>query len=229
MRARSNRGGVAHATLIFCVLLGLGSWLPISAGATPVTYVFTGGSVDVTGTVGTSTLFSATGIPLTGTSVVFDAAGPTIDTFAIVGGPSGLIPMTAPYGGFDGFTLDALSLTPDTGYTNLSVTGGPTSFGFTIGPVLASGTATAYVGATPIMSIPFSETSPAMTGTLDIGSGTLTITAIQLLVISGIPGEPVPLVVKGDIVFTGMVTPEPAVALLLLVAAGFARARRSAS
>jgi hypothetical protein len=186
-----------------------------AASAAPITYSFTTGSLDVTGTVGTTTLFSETGIPLTGTFVEFDAGVPEFLGFEFVGGPSSLISLSSSYGGFDGFTLDTVTIVDGTGFTNFSVTGGPTSFNFSVGPVDATGSATPYTGATPGTVIPFSETSTSLSGTIDLDTGTLTLSGITLLVISGIPGESVPLVVKGDIMFAGMTVPEPATVLLL--------------
>lgn len=209
------------------LVLLLALLLPVASTATPVVYTFTSGSVDITGTVGTTTLFSATGIPLTGAFVTFDAANPTLDDFDISGGPSGLITLSSSYGGFDGFTLDSFTLSPGTGYTNISVTGGPTMFSFVVGPADATGVATAYIGTTPIMTIPFMETSSAILGTIDIGSGTLTLSGVTLLVISGISGELVPLIVKGDITFTGMVVPEPAMMTLLALGAGLVWRQRN--
>lgn len=223
MRAQLPRARATMVRAAQLCLLAIGLWGPTSALATPVTYLFTGGSVDVTGSVGATTVFSTTGIPLSGTSVVFDAAGPTIDSFSLVGGPSALIPITPAYGGIDGFTLDTITLSPGTGYSNISVTGGPSVYPFTVGPIDAVGTATGYAGAAPVAVIPFAETSPAISGTLDIGSGTLTLMGITLVVITGIPGETTPLVVKGDVMFTGMAVPEPA-ALGLLALFGVASA-----
>lgn len=199
-------------------VLVLGLLVPIAASSTPATYTFTGGSVDVTGTVGASTLFTETGIPLTGDFVIFDDAVPSVDDLSFTGGPSGLITLSSAYGGFDGFTLDAFTVLPGTGFGTIAASGGPTTFAVTVGPVDVTATATPFVGAVAGPTIPFAGTTAAISGTIDIGAGTLALTGVTLLVVGGIPGEPVPLIVKGDFLFTGMV-PEPGLALMLAVAA----------
>ncbi len=208
------------------LVLLLGLLLPAASTATAVTYTFSSGDVDVTGTVGGSTLFSHTGIPLTGNFIIFDDMAPSIDGIDITGGPSALITLSSPYGGADAFTLDSFSIVPNAGFTQ-TVAGGPTSFTFSAGPLDVSGSATSYSGGSPIGTIPFSTTTIApITGTFDLTTGALTLTGVTFVLIDAslAPGETEDLIVKADITFFGV--PEPSMALLLTVGMACAVRRR---
>jgi hypothetical protein len=213
--------------LVVLALVGTGIWLPTGALATPTVYNFTTGSVTVTGTAGATVLFADT-VPLTGTSVTFDTATPSLDDFLLVGGTTATTPLSIVFGGFDSFTLDMFSIVPALGYTNLSTTmTGPGTYSFAVGGVDVSGSATAMDSSNtlPDTVIPFGFMNPTAAGTLDINTGILDLQGVTLGSIL-VPGEADPLIIKADILFTGLV-PEPGTGILVGIGlAGLAYARR---
>ena len=221
-----------RALLTLALGVSLGIVAPVAATATPTTYGFTSGSVTVSGTAGSTVLFGDT-IPLSGTSVTFDAAVPSVLSILLAGGTATATPLSAAFGGFDEFTLTSFTISPSATYTNISTTPGglPGTFSFVVGPVDVVGFALAHdtTGTLPDTVIPFAFANPTVAGSIDLGAGTLSLTGITLASIV-VPGESDPLVVKADILFTGFEVPEPSTLGLLGLGAAVIvrRSRRSA-
>lgn len=191
------------------LLAGLLALLPTGAArAIPVTYFFTGGSATVTATLGASTIGSAS-LPLTGTQVTFDTAPASLVSFSFDSAGPHVVPLTGIFTGTS-ITLSSIQIAPGVPYSS-TVFGGPTSFTYTAGGIAVSSTVglSGAINAGPFL---FSDTFPALSGAVNLGTGTISLNGITLGVVS-IPGFG-NATVKADIVFTGIV-PEPGTALLL--------------
>lgn len=223
------------------LLAGLLSWVPIGAAqAAPITYFFTGGYATLSATFGTSSI-ALGNVPLTGTQVTFDTAPASLVSFDFDSTGPHVIPMTGVFTGTT-ITLQNLQVAPGVPYTNFSVTGGPTTYNYTVGAVAVSGDM-ALSGLIVQPMTPFGFSNPSLSGQIQLGGGgnlSLNGITIGVLAVPAIPNPLNPLLpplfpggnvtVKADIVFTGIV-PEPGTALLLgsglaLMGAAGRRSRR---
>jgi hypothetical protein len=205
--------------------------LPGVASAT--TFNFTSGSILVTATVLGSPVASGT-ILLDGDFFAFDPGIPQTVDLEFTATAQGPFALTLPgaFPDFDTITIDTLSIVP--GVLTVNTAAGSNPYTIALRPLIASGTAsltdTDSPFLTPIAGAPFSVINNTLSGTVNIASGTLTLTGVEIGSIDfdgpG-PGGPLPpVVLKGDVIFTGVV-PEPATALLLAAGlCGLAAARR---
>lgn len=197
------------------LLAGLLALIPTGAAqALPTTFFFTGGSATVSATFGGGTIGNAV-IPMDGTQVTFDSAVPEVVSFSFDSAGPHAIPLTGILTGTT-ITLSNLQIEPGDPFTNFSVTGGPSTFNYTVGAVDVTGTA-ALSGGITSPAAPFSYSNPTLSGQIQLGAGTIDLNGITLGVLSlpalGVfPGGDV--TIKADLLFTGLV-PEPGTALLL--------------
>jgi hypothetical protein len=229
MRRGLHRGGLAAAAAIALALLG-----GVPAQSAPLVPVqITGVSATVTVELGGSLIGqTAAPIAVTGTSLVFDAGAPAVSSFsiALAGAPSSQIDLNAPvdigFGPFDRILVDSALLTSivsatypaiDFGGGFYQFAGVPNLPGDPVASVTSSVTLWNSGGGSPLMaSVPFPVSS--LTGTLlftgfnpgdflDFGLtfplATFTTTTGEILQI------------KGDLLLTGTVVPEPDAALLM--------------
>lgn len=208
MRARcfGRLIAVAAATLIAA-----------SAQAAPITYLFTSGSVTITGTVGGSPVAGPVTVALTGSAVQIDE--PTTLNYLLLSiGTSGSISIAPPYLGFTSINIDFASLSAFGGTLSVFDPGPPAGYNYSIGPVYVSGQFDA-VNVNPFLSVtdqPFGFVNPSASGTLFVDTNVAL--ALDGITIGSIdpdgPGGMDPLVLKGDFLFEGVV-PEPGTAILL--------------
>jgi hypothetical protein len=169
-------------------------------------------------------------VALDGTFVDFETAPVGVPNFEISIAPSGSIAMLTPYGGYDTFSILSAVLTPGTGYTTSGSLLGGSEYDVLMGPIDVDAvySATDSGAITPPSGpVPISFTNPSLTATVDTDLITFEMMGITLGIIPALPGETSPLIVKGDITFTGIV-PEPTTGLLFgtgLIALGLRRAR----
>ncbi len=225
-RRRVSRSKSLLALLGFVSL----SVLPCTASAT--TFFFTGGTATVTATAGADTVLGATVIPLDGAFINFDplGAGDLVD-FSITIPQTSTLNLTTDYGGYDEVVIESASLAPGVGYTNInnqSLGGGV--YTFLAGPIDIEGVYSASDSTNtnpPVMDVPvpFTDTS-LLVGTVDTTLGTLELTGLTLTQLPAAAfGETDNLVVKADILFTGVV-PEPSTGLLVGVGMALMTIRR---
>lgn len=203
-------------------LLLLGALLAQPAAATPVAYLFSGGSVTISATTGATTLLVAPNVPLDGTSVTFDAAGPSVDDIQLALNSAGPFALSSSYAGYDSVSVSNVTLSPAPGYTGpatLQVSGPPVdNYSYVAGPVKVTGLFSATGTSPAITNMPFNVVNPAANGTLLVNAvtGNISLSGVTIAVLPPPlnSGEPFPLVVKGDFFFRGVI-PEPATALLL--------------
>ena len=197
------------------LLAGLLALIPTGAAqALPTTYFYTSGSATVSATFGASTI-GAGSIPLNGTQVTFDSAVPEVVSFSFDSLGPHVVPLSGILTGTS-ITLSGIQIVPGGPYTNFSVTGGPTTYNYTVGEVDVTGTA-ALSGVITSPAAPFAFSNPALSGQIQLGAGTISLNGITLGVLAlpalGLfPGGNV--TIKADLLFTGLV-PEPGTALLL--------------
>jgi hypothetical protein len=189
--------------------------------ASPVTYNFTSGQVTVTATTdpGGAVVLSSTVLPMDGVFVDFDAMTIDLSDLLLTIPNSGLLNLSAPYGGYDQIIIESADISPGLGYaTLLGQDDGGGNFSFLAGPLDINGVYSAFdsnniepdlVG----MVVPFTDSS-LISGSINIDTGTLTLSGITLATLSGaLFGESDDLSIKADIVFVGV--PEPSTAALL--------------
>jgi len=204
--------------------LGLAS----SSQATPVTYLFTGGSATLSATSSFGSIGLAA-IPLTGTEVTFDSAVPSIISFEFTAGPTGALPLSGILSGIS-VTLASLTIEPGSGFSSVVSPPVGMTYNYTASNIAVSGVAS-LSGAVSLPPTAFSSNNPFLAGQIQLGSGTLALNGITLGVINvpaigPFPGGPITL--KADVLFTGVV-PEPGTGLLLGAGvAALAGARRRA-
>jgi len=188
-----------------------------AASATPVLYGFTSGSVTITATANAIPIAAPVTLPLTGVQVTVDTSSLTLSSFLFTIPSSGLITFYGPVGTYTAINIDFASASASGGsLTLVPPVGNPQEYSYLIGPVSVSGQYDA-VGAPPISDAPFGFTNPSATGSIFIDTvlngGTLDLDGITIGSISPL-GAPVPIVIKGDFIFEGVV-PEPGTALLI--------------
>jgi hypothetical protein len=203
-------------TLVSTLLLSL----PGVASAT--TFTFTSGSILVTATVAGSPVASGT-ITLDGDFFEFDPGIPQTIDLEFTATSQGPFTLTLPgsFPDYDTLTIDTLSIVP--GVLTVNVASGSNPYTIALRPLVATGTASLTdmdsPFLSPIASSPFSVTNNTLSGTVNISAGTLTLTGIEVGSIDFDAGGPLPpVVLKGDLTFTGV--PEPATALLLAAGLG---------
>lgn len=203
--------------------------LAASAQAAPITYLFTGGQVTITGTVGGNPVAGPITVPLTGSAVQIDE--PTTLNYMLLSiGTSGSITIAPPYLGFTSINIDFASLSAFGGSLSVFDPGPPAGYNYSIGPVYVSGQfdATNVIPANSLTDQPFGFVNPSASGTLFVDTNVAL--ALDGITIGSIdpdgPGGMDPLVLKGDFIFEGVV-PEPGTAVLLgLGIAGIAARNR---
>jgi hypothetical protein len=201
-----------------------------AASALPVVYTFTGGDITITATVNGSQVAGPVTVGLTGVSVTLDQSTLTLNAINFTTGSSGSVAIAPPYLGFTSINIDFASITASGGTLSLVDPGPPTEYSYVIGPVNVAGQfdAVNLIPANNINDMPFGFVNVSANGTilLDPTSGELVLDGITLGEIDPDgPGGMAPLVLKGDIIFTGV--PEPGTVMLLgLGLAGLAGARR---
>ena len=195
----------------FLGLLGLAVVLGSApASASPVTYLFSSGSVSLFATSGGSPVGGPANVSLSGVSVTVDETALTIPTLTFTVGSTGTIPVS--YGSFTSFNLDFASVTGTGGTLVLNDAGPPAEYGFTMTVDIAG---QFDANPPPLNDVPFAILGAAGDGLIFIDGNELTLSSITIGAIDPDgPGGLAPLLVKGDFIFVGVV-PEPGTALLL--------------
>jgi hypothetical protein len=188
-----------------------------SAQATPITYLFTGGQVTLTGTVGGNPVAGPVTVPLNGSAVQIDEPG-TLNYLIITIGSSGPIAIAPSYLGYNSINIDNATLSAFGGTLSVFDPGPPAGYNYSIGPVNITGQFDA-TNTNPFMNLTntaFGFSNPSASGTLYVDTNVAL--ALDGITIGSIdpdgPGGMDPLVLKGDFIFEGTV-PEPGTAILL--------------
>ena len=197
---------------------------PQIASATPITYNFSVGSVTVTATTGATNLLTVANQPLTGNYVTFDDAVPAMTDIQLALSAAGPFTLSTAYNGYDTISIAGAVLSPGPGYSGpatLQLAGPPVdNYSYSGGPLKVTGTLTASDSTLVNHPLPlvtaFNISSTPSGGTLIVNTvtGNISLTGITIAVVPASGNEPLPLVIKGDFFFKGVV-PEPATALLL--------------
>jgi hypothetical protein len=188
-----------------------------SAQAVPITYLFTGGQVTITATVGGNPVAGPVTVPLTGSAVQVDE--PTTLNYVLLSvGTSGSIAISPSYLGYTSINIDLASLSAFGGTISLFDPGPPNGYSYSIGPVNVAGQFDA-VNVNPFLDInnqAFGFSNPSASGTFYVDTNVAI--ALDGITLGSIdpdgPGGVDPLVLKGDFLFEGVV-PEPGTAMLL--------------
>ena len=193
-----------------------------AAGAAPVTYPFTSGSVTLAATVAGSAVMAPATFALDGVQVTVDESALALSSFEFTLSDATLV-LTTPYAGYDTIHLDFASITASAGaLTLIPPPDDPQEYAFSVSPVTVSGQIDATGSSPAITDSPFAFTNPSATGSIFVGSapggGILTLDGITLGAIQP-AGAAEPLLLKADITFTGNTSavPEPTAALLFAV------------
>ncbi len=201
-----------------------------AAQAAPVYYQFTTGTAAITITKGATSLTpTAAVLSMNGIFAEFDQIAPALTNFQFTTTPNQAINLSQPYGGYDQIVVNSSLMSPGVGYTHFSALNlGGGNFSVAVYPVHVAGVYSASYSLgpppPPANNIPimFDNTSP-LTATINLNAGSLTLLGITLAVIQLPPefNEPIPLVVKADLTFQGMVpVPVPEPGLIGMVALG---------
>jgi hypothetical protein len=222
-----------RAWFLNVLLIAAAALSAASAQATPITYLFAGGQVTITATVGGTALAPPKTVLLTGTSVVLNEPV-QLTNVNLAMGASGTIALSPSYLGFTSVNIDFATLTAALGTLTLFDPGSPKGYNYAIGPVAVAGQFDA-VNVNPINTLtnqPFGFSNSSASGQVYVDTGVQI--ALDGITIGEIdpdgPGGAPPLVLKGDFLFeaTAAPIPEPGTALLLgLGIAGVAARRRA--
>ncbi len=214
------------------------AWAPIAllvaapSAAVPQIYQFVSGQAHITANVvGQTTLLVDTVVALDGTFFQFDPSPVGVPSFEISIAPTGPIPMSASYGGYDTFVIESALLVPGTGYGSTGIALGGGAYSVSMGPLDVNAVYSATDSTNtnpPANNVPISFTNPTLNASVDTDLILFELIGVTLGIIPGaLVGEAQDLIVKGDITFVGQV-PEPATgALLSLGLLGLALRRAS--
>jgi len=210
-----------RANLWAIVTIGAVALISLPGVSAATTFFFSTGSATVTATAGGNTVLSATVVSLDGVFIEFDASGNgQLVDFLITLPQSPTLTLTSPYGGYDEVVIESADLSPGIGFGNLSNQNlGGGVYSFLAGPIDINGVYSASDSTLtnpPQLNVPvpFTDTS-FINGTVDVTLGTLELLGLTLTRLpAAFFGETNDLVVKADIMFTGLV-PEPGTGLLV--------------
>ena len=223
-----------RAWFLNVLLIAAAALSAASAQALPITYLFAGGQVTITATVGGNPVAGPKTVLLTGTSVILDEGLLQLTNVNLAMGSSGTVPISPNYLGFTSVNIDFATLTAALGTLSPFGPPSPQGYNYAIGPVAVAGQFDA-VNVNPINTLtnqPFGFSNPSASGQVYVDTGVQI--ALDGITIGQIdpdgPGGAPPLVLKGDFLFeaTAAPIPEPGTALLLgLGIAGVAARRRA--
>jgi hypothetical protein len=212
--------------------LAIGLFWAGSAAAAPLTFTFTFGTATITASTDSVPVLGSTTVDLTGTFVVFDPApgGPLVAElvdFAITAGPTSTISLSTPYGGYDQFVIESVTLSPGTGYATTGATGGLPIFDLDVGPIDIDAVYSASYSAgpppPPASNVSIMATSSNLGATVLTDTMQLLMDGVTLFTLAGGDfGEAEDLVVKADIEWFGTFTPIPEPGTASLLALGLA-------
>lgn len=186
--------------------------IPVVVCASPVTYEYTGGSVTITATIGSSTVAEPTTIALTGNYATFDATAGTLTNFNFAASGSTTVALTGVLAG-ESITVSNLVATPGAGYTSSTMGFGGGLYSFNASPVNAQGQYSLSGTLWNVASTAFDVNSTGLTGQLQTVGDQFALNGITIATKST-GGQTVTL--KADVDFTGLqaVPVPPAVWLL---------------
>jgi hypothetical protein len=193
--------------------------------AAPVTYDFTSGFVTVSafqGNGNTDLLAAGTEIQLTGGQVTFNSTALTLPSFQFLDNTPQTVTVIS--GAFTGeqITLQSWNAVPGAGYSSSAFLSSspPPTYGFTAGPIAASGMYSLTGPPITQGSKSFAGTTNSLTGQVTLsGTDMIQLTGITLGVINLSGGQTITL--NGDIVFEGA-TPVPLPASVWLLSSAIA-------
>jgi hypothetical protein len=199
-----------------------------SVEAAPIVYVHSGGQVTVTASVGGVDIAGPVVITTSGDYVRVDEGLLQITNIELETGPSVSIPVGG-YGGFTSMNIDFASLSATGGTLALFDPGPPAGYNYSFTNVLISGQFDAD-NTNPLLDVsdaPFGFLNPSASGQIYVATGVAI--ALDGITLGSIdpdgPGPLLPIVLKGDFIFNGVV-PEPGTAILLGVGLAAVGARR---